>query len=77
MSNDETRRARYEIARLETELEKLEAAVERCRKVALASRLAIAVGPVLLILAYWRADPTPLNRVRLSGAAPKPDVHRP
>lgn len=50
--------ARSEIARLEGELDGLEAAVERCRKTALAARFVAGAGGLLLLLAMWRLDGT-------------------
>jgi hypothetical protein len=42
--------AREEIARLEARIEALRDAIERCRKLALAARLAIVAGAALLVL---------------------------
>jgi asparagine N-glycosylation enzyme membrane subunit Stt3 len=57
---------REEIARLEAQLEVLRDALERCRKLALASRLAIAAGAVLILLMV--VGVLPLARLNLLGA---------
>ena len=52
---------RSEIERLEARIEQLAATIESCRKIILASRLAIALGGVLLLagmLGLIRFDPT-------------------
>jgi hypothetical protein len=47
MSEDEIRE---EISRLEAQIEELAAAIENCRKIALAAKAAIALGGILLLL---------------------------
>jgi len=42
--------ARDEIARLEAHIEALSVSIERCRKIAVASKLAIVAGVVLIVL---------------------------
>lgn len=49
-----------EIAAIENELDRLEDAAERCRKIVGAARLASAAGAMLLATAIWRADATSL-----------------
>jgi hypothetical protein len=51
---------REEISRLEAQIEELAGAIEGCRKIALASKAAIAVGGILLVaimLGALRFDP--------------------
>src|SRR5262245_3198640 len=53
--------AREEISRLEGEIEQLAAAIESCRKIDLASKAAIGLGAVLLLVlvaGIIRFDPT-------------------
>lgn len=57
--NEDT--APHEIARLEAQIEELSAAIERCRKIAFAARIAIAGGAFWFMLALLRIlsfDPT-------------------
>ena len=57
--NDDT--APHEIARLEAQIEELAAAIERCRKIAYAAKIAITGGALWFVLALLRIlpfDPT-------------------
>jgi hypothetical protein len=48
---------REEIARLETRIETLTGSIERCRKISLAARLALALGIVWLVLIVFKIIP--------------------
>jgi hypothetical protein len=49
--------AREEIARLEARIAALTDAIERCRKISLAARLALALGAVWLVLVLLKVIP--------------------